>query len=254
MARVEGIEGLDPASPGQQPADANDSPVQVWEEPGTGAFDIGSSLAPDGLDPEAPAGTGAGFTVDHRPDPDARYLAPSFAGSAEMLYVCSGTVATGDDGVARVALPEDFEALASEFRYQLTVLGNLAQAVVAEEIEDNAFTIRTDHPRVKVCWQVTGIRQADWAAAVPAAVAADEADQPDGPGARSAVAGNRLQALIQDDPVDDEELRQLLAGLPDRADASAAAARTRLKEQWGRVPDSIQEQLPDHRLGRPTQG
>ena len=45
------------------------------------------------------------------------------------------------------------------------MIGQFAQAVVAEEIMDRRFTIRTDKPRVKVSWQVTGIRQDPYAEA-----------------------------------------------------------------------------------------
>jgi hypothetical protein len=45
-----------------------------------------------------------------------------------------------------------------DFRYQLTVIGQFAQAIVSKEIDGNQFTIRTSKPGVKVSWQVTGIR------------------------------------------------------------------------------------------------
>jgi hypothetical protein len=35
--------------------------------------------------------------------------------------------------------------------------------IVAEEIRDNRFEIKTDKPNVRVSWQVTGIRQDAWA-------------------------------------------------------------------------------------------
>ncbi|MEA1981836.1 MAG: hypothetical protein U9N54_12830, partial [candidate division Zixibacteria bacterium] len=50
-----------------------------------------------------------------------------------------------------------------DFRYQLTVIGDFAQAIVAEEISSNQFSIRTDKPNIKVSWQVTGIRHDNWA-------------------------------------------------------------------------------------------
>ena len=56
-------------------------------------------------------------------------------------------------------LPEYFEALNRDFRYQLTVMGQFAQAIVAQEIGNNRFVIRTNKPSVKVSWQVTGIRR-----------------------------------------------------------------------------------------------
>jgi trimeric autotransporter adhesin len=51
------------------------------------------------------------------------------------------------------------EALNTDFRYQLTVIGDFAQAVVAKKLADGRFTIRTDRPGVEVSWQVTGVRK-----------------------------------------------------------------------------------------------
>jgi len=67
--------------------------------------------------------------------------------------------------LATVVLPNYFEALNRDFRYQLTVIGKFAQAIVKEEIKDNRFTIKTNKPSVKVSWQVTGIRQDAYAKA-----------------------------------------------------------------------------------------
>ena len=50
-----------------------------------------------------------------------------------------------------------------DFRYQLTTIGTFAQAIVSEEIQNNKFKIKTDKPNVKVSWQVTGIRNDDFA-------------------------------------------------------------------------------------------
>ena len=108
---------------------------------------------------------GGGFTVDHPGDPANKYLSHSFVESPEMLNVYSGTVTTNRDGVARVRLPAYFEALNRDFRYQLTVIGEFARAMVSEEIRNNEFAIQTDPGRVKVCWQVTGVRKDAWAEA-----------------------------------------------------------------------------------------
>lgn len=121
--------------------------------------------------------SGGGFTVDHPTDPDNKYLSHSFVESPEMLNVYSGTVTTDKDGTARVELPSYFEALNRDFRYQLTVIGDFARAVVSEEIKNNGFTIRTDAGKVKVCWQVTGVRKDAWAEANRIAV---EQEKPDG--------------------------------------------------------------------------
>jgi hypothetical protein len=55
-------------------------------------------------------------------------------------------------------MPDWFEALNRDFRYQLTVMGQFAQAIVASKMADHHFTIKTDKPSVEVSWQVTGIR------------------------------------------------------------------------------------------------
>ncbi len=58
-----------------------------------------------------------------------------------------------------IGLPDYFDALNRDFRYQLTVVGQFAQAIVGSKIEGNRFTIKTDKPHVEVSRQVTGIRQ-----------------------------------------------------------------------------------------------
>ena len=106
---------------------------------------------------------GGSFRIDHPLDPANKYLSHSFVESPDMMNIYNGNVTTNEDGEARVTLPDYFAALNRDFRYQLTVIGQFAQAIVAEEIVDNRFTIKTDKPRVKVSWQVTGIRQDAWA-------------------------------------------------------------------------------------------
>jgi hypothetical protein len=72
-------------------------------------------------------------------------------------------VTTDASGEAIVRLPSYFEALNREFRYQLTVLGQFAQAIIASKIHENQFTIKTDKPGVEVSWQVTGVRKDPYA-------------------------------------------------------------------------------------------
>ena len=98
------------------------------------------------------------FKIDHPLDPANKYLYHSFVESPDMMNVYNGNVVTDKNGTATVVLPEYFEALNRDFRYQLTVIGQFAQAIVASEMSHNQFTIRTDKPKVKVSWQVTGIR------------------------------------------------------------------------------------------------
>jgi hypothetical protein len=62
-----------------------------------------------------------------------------------------------------VALPDWFEALNQDFRYQLTPIGGWAPLYVAQEIRDNRFQIAGGEPGMKVSWLVTGIRHDAWA-------------------------------------------------------------------------------------------
>jgi hypothetical protein len=105
---------------------------------------------------------GAGsFKIDHPLDPQNRYLYHSFVESPDMKNIYDGVVTTANDGFATVELPDWFQALNRDFRYQLTVIGNgtWARVRVAREMEDNRFVIETDVPGTRVSWQVTGIRQ-----------------------------------------------------------------------------------------------
>jgi hypothetical protein len=102
---------------------------------------------------------GGGFKIDHPLDPGNKYLVHSFVESPDMKNVYDGTVTTDATGEAVVVLPDYFEAVNRDFRYQLTVVGQFAQAIVSSEVQQNRFSIKTDKPGVKVCWQVTGIRK-----------------------------------------------------------------------------------------------
>ncbi len=144
--------------------------VGVWAqsaEGGTALLAIGGELAGrfngDVIVTGVLSKGGGAFRIDHPLDPANKYLSHSFVESPDMLNIYTGNVTTDDNGDAAVTLPDYFAALNRNFRYQLTVIGQFAQAIIADEITDRRFTIKTDKPRVKVSWQVTGIRQDAWA-------------------------------------------------------------------------------------------
>ena len=83
------------------------------------------------------------------------------------MNVYNGNITTDANGEAIVDLPPYFEAENVNFKYQLTVIGQFAQAVVWKEISNNQFVIKTDQPNVKVSWQVTGVRNDKFAQAHP---------------------------------------------------------------------------------------
>ena len=107
--------------------------------------------------------SGGSFKIDHPLDPANKYLSHSFVESPDMMNIYNGNVRTDAQGNAVVHLPDWFETLNRDFRYQLTAIGEFSQAIVAQEIANRQFAIKTDKPNVKVSWQVTGIRQDAWA-------------------------------------------------------------------------------------------
>jgi hypothetical protein len=98
------------------------------------------------------------FKIDDPLDPANKYLSHSFVESPDMMNVYNGNITTDRHGLATVTLPDYFEALNGDFRYQLTVIGQFAQSIVARKIANNRFVIQTNKANVEVSWQVTGIR------------------------------------------------------------------------------------------------
>jgi hypothetical protein len=163
---------------------APDAGVYGWSPTSvTGGTGVrAASFGPNGVGLRAQGGTGAGaraailtgnvdvvgtlsktagsFKIDHPTDPANKYLSHSFVESPDMKNIYDGIATTNAKGFATVTMPDWFDALNGDFRYQLTVLGrSFARAIVWEEINGRRFRIRTDEPRVRVSWQVTGIRQ-----------------------------------------------------------------------------------------------
>jgi trimeric autotransporter adhesin len=123
--------------------------------------------------------SGGSFKIDHPLDPANKYLYHSFVESPDMMNIYNGNVTTNAQGDAVVSMPDWFESLNRDFRYQLTVIGQFAQAIVSSEIANGRFGIKTDKPNVKVSWQVTGVRQDAWANAhrIPVEEAKPEAER-----------------------------------------------------------------------------
>jgi hypothetical protein len=101
---------------------------------------------------------GGSFRIDHPLDPLNRTLSHSFVESPDMMNVYNGNVVLDDRGEATVNLPEWFEALNRDFRYQLTCIGGFAPVFIAEKVTSNRFRIAGGSPGLEISWMVTGIR------------------------------------------------------------------------------------------------
>jgi len=76
-----------------------------------------------------------------------------------MKNIYDGVAELDESGEAWIDLPEYFEALNRDFRYQLTCIGDFAPVYIAKKIAGNRFKIAGGNPGMEVSWQVTGIRQ-----------------------------------------------------------------------------------------------
>ena len=109
---------------------------------------------------------GGGFKIDHPLDPANKYLYHSSVESPDMKNVYDGVVVLDSRGEASVELPDYFDAVNRDFRYQLTAIGAPGPNLyVAEKISNNRFKIAGGQPGMEVSWQVTGIRKDGFAEA-----------------------------------------------------------------------------------------
>lgn len=99
------------------------------------------------------------FKIDHPIEPEQKYLYHSFVESPDMMNVYNGNAVMDEAGEAWVEMPDWFEALNRDFRYQLTCIGGFAPVYIAEKLTSNRFKIAGGRPGIEVSWQVTGIRQ-----------------------------------------------------------------------------------------------
>ena len=114
------------------------------------------------------------FRIDHPLDPANKYLVHASIESNEAVNVYTGNVTTDANGLATVTLPDYVEAVNKDFRYQLTVIGRFANAIVKEKVAAGKFVIQTDQPNVEVSWSLTGVRNDKYMQAFPMSAEQDK--------------------------------------------------------------------------------
>lgn len=111
------------------------------------------------------------FKIDHPLDPERKWLSHSFVESPDMMNVYNGIAVLDGKGGTTVTLPKYFAVLNRDYRYQLTAIGGAAPSLhIAQKVNANRFKIAGGTPGLEVSWQVTGIRQDDYARAHPIVV------------------------------------------------------------------------------------
>jgi len=105
--------------------------------------------------------------IDHPLDPSNKVLTHAMVESSEMKTVYDGVAVLDERGEATVELPDWFEGLNGDFRYQLTPIGEHAPLYVSHEVSENRFGIAGGYAHMKVSWQITGVRRDAYAKSRP---------------------------------------------------------------------------------------
>ncbi len=101
--------------------------------------------------------------------------------SSEVMNLYSGNVVLDASGEAVVQFPDWFQAVNKDFRYQLTAVSAPGPNLyIAQEMENNSFSIAGGKPSMKVSWQVTAVRNDAWEKAHPMQVEVEKPEREHG--------------------------------------------------------------------------
>ena len=186
------------------------------------------------------------FKIDHPLDPANKYLYHSFVESPDMKNIYDGVAELDGSGEAVITLPNWFQALNKDFRYQLTTIGGYAPVYIAQEVENNQFKIAGGRSGIKVSWQVTGIRQDAFANANPIQVEVEKAPADRGhylyPEALGQPATTRIG--YEAPPPGSEQVAQHRPAFPRRSNASSMPGRMPLSPPAPPTPNLLKPNLP----------
>ena len=99
------------------------------------------------------------FVIDHPQDPANKILAHSFVESPDVKNLYDGIAKLDGDGEAVILLPDYYDALNKDSRYQFFPLEEAMPGLyIKTEEKNNQVTIAGGTPGGRVSWQITGIR------------------------------------------------------------------------------------------------
>lgn len=122
----------------------------------------GQTLSPEGFGVYSNGRLGASgtksFVVDHPLDPENALLYHYSTEGPSPQNAYNGIATLDDQGRAWVTLPDYFEKINIDPRYQLTPIGAPAQVYISSEIDRGVFQIAGGEPGMRVSWQVKADR------------------------------------------------------------------------------------------------
>ena len=124
------------------------------------------------------------FEIDHPLDPANWLLFHSFVESPEAKNMYDGIATLDTNGDVTITLPDYWDALNYEPRYQFFAIDQaMPNLYVKTEEHNNQFTIGGGVPGGKISWQITGVRHDPYILAHPIIVEVEKGPgQPVGKG------------------------------------------------------------------------
>jgi len=103
--------------------------------------------------------TAKSFVIDHPLDPENKLLRHATLESPNVLNVYVGVTDLDEDGEAVVKLPDYFDPLNINPKYQLTAVGQaMPNLHIKEKVHNNTFVIAGGAPYGEVSWEIKGER------------------------------------------------------------------------------------------------
>jgi len=115
------------------------------------------------------------IVLDHPLDPENKFLSHTSINSDQMTNIYHGNVILDSEGNATVIMQNWVEDANKDFRYQLTAIGAPGPNLyISKKINGNKFSISGGASGMEVSWQVTGLRNDNYAKANPITVETDK--------------------------------------------------------------------------------
>jgi len=108
------------------------------------------------------------FEIDDPADPANKILFHSFVESPDVMNIYDGVATLDASGQVVITLPDYFDALNDDVRYQFFPMGEaMPNLYISQEEKNNQFAIAGGVPGGEVSWQITGIRHDPYILANP---------------------------------------------------------------------------------------